>query len=54
MTSMDDGDLARAGYGMGVQDLIARRAKQIYEAGCPGIVCSATDWRPCAARWVRA
>ncbi len=43
MTSMDDGDLARAGYGMGVQDLIARRAKQIYEAGCPGIVCSATD-----------
>ncbi len=43
MTSMDDGDLARAGYGMGVQDLIARRAKQICEAGCSGIVCSATD-----------
>ncbi|MCA3633794.1 MAG: orotidine-5'-phosphate decarboxylase [Methylobacterium sp.] len=43
MTSMDDGDLARAGYGMGVQDLIARRAKQICEAGCAGIVCSATD-----------
>ena len=43
MTSMDDGDLARAGYGMGVQDLIARRAKQIPEAGCAGIVCSATD-----------
>jgi orotidine-5'-phosphate decarboxylase len=43
MTSMDDGDLARAGYGMGVQDLIARRAKQIREAGCAGIVCSATD-----------
>ncbi|MCU0818589.1 MAG: orotidine-5'-phosphate decarboxylase [Beijerinckiaceae bacterium] len=43
MTSMDDGDLARAGYGMGVQDLIARRAKQIYEAGCAGIICSATD-----------
>ncbi|MCA3623698.1 MAG: orotidine-5'-phosphate decarboxylase [Methylobacterium sp.] len=43
MTSMDDGDLARAGYGMGVQDLVARRAKQICEAGCSGIVCSATD-----------
>lgn len=43
MTSMDDGDLARAGYGMGVQDLIARRARQIQESGCPGIVCSATD-----------
>lgn len=43
MTSMDDGDLARAGYAMGVQDLVARRAKQIHEAGCAGIVCSATD-----------
>jgi orotidine-5'-phosphate decarboxylase len=26
-----------------VQDLVARRAKQICEAGCAGIVCSATD-----------
>ena len=43
MTSMDDGDLARAGYGMGVTDLIARRAKQTYEAGCKGLICSATD-----------
>jgi orotidine-5'-phosphate decarboxylase len=43
MTSMDDGDLARAGYGMGVQDLISRRARQIQEAGCRGIICSATD-----------
>jgi orotidine-5'-phosphate decarboxylase len=43
MTSMDDGDLARAGYGMGVQDLIARRALQIEEAGCRGIICSAVD-----------
>jgi orotidine-5'-phosphate decarboxylase len=43
MTSMDDADLARAGYGLGVQDLIARRAKQIHEAGCAGIICSATD-----------
>jgi orotidine-5'-phosphate decarboxylase len=43
MTSMDDGDLARAGYGMGVADLVARRAKQTYEAGCKGLICSATD-----------
>jgi orotidine-5'-phosphate decarboxylase len=43
MTSMDDGDLARAGYGMGVADLVARRAKQTYEAGCKGLICSAAD-----------
>lgn len=43
MTSMDDGDLARAGYGIGVADLVARRAKQTYEAGCKGLICSATD-----------
>ncbi len=54
MTSMDDGDLARAGYGMGVQDLIARRAKQIYEAAAPALSAPRPTWRPCAARWVRA
>lgn len=43
MTSMDEGDLARAGYGMGVSDLVARRAKQTYEAGCVGLICSAAD-----------
>jgi len=43
LTSMDDGDLARAGYGMGVPDLIARRAKQAYETGCAGLICSAAD-----------
>ena len=43
LTSMDDGDLARAGFGLGVQDLVARRARQTYEAGCKGLVCSATD-----------
>jgi orotidine-5'-phosphate decarboxylase len=43
MTSMDDGDLARAGYGLGVQDLVGRRARQIHEAGCSGIICSAAD-----------
>jgi orotidine-5'-phosphate decarboxylase len=43
LTSMDESDLARAGYGMGVPDLIARRAKQAYEAGCAGLVCAASD-----------
>lgn len=43
MTSMDDGDLASAGYGIGVADLVVRRAKQAYEAGCRGLICSATD-----------
>ncbi|MCA0400028.1 MAG: orotidine-5'-phosphate decarboxylase [Proteobacteria bacterium] len=43
MTSMDDSDLARAGYGMGVADLVARRARQTYEAGCAGLICSAAD-----------
>ena len=43
MTSMDDADLARAGYGMGVQDLVARRARQAYEAGVKGLICSAVD-----------
>lgn len=43
MTSMDDGDLARAGFGMGVSDLVARRARQTYEAGCKGLICSAAD-----------
>lgn len=43
MTSMDDADLARAGYGLGVQDLVMRRAKQAYEAGVKGLICSAVD-----------
>ena len=43
MTSMDDADLARAGFGMGVQDLVARRARQTQEAGCQGLICSAAD-----------
>ena len=43
MTSMDDNDLSRAGYGIGVQDLVVRRARQTYEAGCKGLICSASD-----------
>lgn len=43
LTSMDDADLTRAGYGLGVGDLVARRALQAREAGCAGLVCSAAD-----------
>ncbi len=43
MTSMDAGDLAQAGYGMGVKDLVVRRARQTLEAGCAGLICAASD-----------
>ena len=43
MTSMDDHDLSNAGYGMGVKDLVVRRARQTLEAGCEGLICSASD-----------
>lgn len=40
LTSYDDADLAEAGYGTSVADLVARRATQAREAGIDGIVCS--------------
>jgi orotidine-5'-phosphate decarboxylase len=40
LTSYDDADLAEAGYGTSVADLVARRAAQAREAGIDGIVCS--------------
>lgn len=40
LTSMNDADLAQAGYGLGVSDLVRRRAKQTYEAGAAGLICS--------------
>jgi orotidine-5'-phosphate decarboxylase len=43
LTSMDDSDLARAGYGFGVTDLVPRRARQTLEAGCAGFVCAAAE-----------
>jgi orotidine-5'-phosphate decarboxylase len=43
MTSMDDHDLAQAGYGIGVADLVRRRAVQTQQAGCQGLICSASD-----------
>lgn len=43
LTSMADADLAEAGYGLGVTELVLRRARQVEAAGCAGLVCSAED-----------
>lgn len=43
LTSMDDRDLADAGYAVGARDLVLRRAVQAKEAGMGGIVCSAHE-----------
>lgn len=40
LTSCDDGDLAEAGYGCGVADLVARRARQARALGVDGLVAS--------------
>lgn len=43
MTSYDDADLATAGYGYGVADLVARRARQAQQAGVDGLILSAEE-----------
>lgn len=43
LTSMDDDDLAAAGYGASAEALVARRAAQAAEAGMGGIVCAAPE-----------
>ena len=43
MTSYDDADLAEAGYGLGVKDLVSRRAKQAQAAGVHGLILSAEE-----------
>lgn len=50
MTSYDDGDLAEAGYGLGVKDLVARRADQAKAAGVHGLILSAEEAAPMRAR----
>ena len=40
LTSMNEDDAARAGYGMGVADLVRRRARQAMDIGIKGLVCS--------------
>jgi orotidine-5'-phosphate decarboxylase len=40
LTSMAEEDAARAGYGMGIADLVRRRARQAQENHAAGLVCS--------------
>jgi orotidine-5'-phosphate decarboxylase len=40
LTSMSEDDVARAGYGMGIADLVRRRARQAQENHASGLVCS--------------
>jgi orotidine-5'-phosphate decarboxylase len=40
LTSMGEDDIARAGYGMGLTDLVRRRARQAQENHAAGLVCS--------------
>ena len=43
LTSMDDGDLADAGYADDAETLVAKRARQAADVGMGGIVCSAAE-----------
>ncbi len=46
LTSYDDIDIAEAGYGVNVDDLVARRAAQARDLGIDGLVCSAEEAAP--------
>jgi len=43
LTSYDDIDLGEAGYALGVDALVADRAKRAHDLGLDGIVCSAAE-----------
>jgi orotidine-5'-phosphate decarboxylase len=43
LTSMDEADLAEAGYAMAPKELVLKRARQALEAGMGGLVCSAEE-----------
>lgn len=49
LTSYDAQDLITAGYALGVEELVRRRAEQARDAGVAGVICAPTD-----ARMVRA
>jgi orotidine-5'-phosphate decarboxylase len=46
LTSYDDVDLVEAGYSVGVDDLVAKRAAQAHDLGVDGVVCSAEETSP--------
>ena len=43
LTSMDDADLADAGYSDTAETLVMKRARQAKAAGMPGLICSARE-----------
>jgi orotidine-5'-phosphate decarboxylase len=43
LTSYNDADLAAAGYGSSVPELVAKRAAQARDIGIDGLVCAATE-----------
>jgi orotidine-5'-phosphate decarboxylase len=43
LTSYDDIDLNEAGYALGVDELVADRARRAHDLGVDGIVCSAAE-----------
>jgi orotidine-5'-phosphate decarboxylase len=43
LTSYDDIDLHESGYALGVEELVADRAKRAHDLGLDGIVCSAEE-----------
>ena len=43
LTSLDDAALHRAGYRLGVRDLVVQRTRDAAAAGCAGIIASAAD-----------
>jgi orotidine-5'-phosphate decarboxylase len=43
LTSYDDADLDEAGYALGVDALVADRARRAHDLGLDGIVCSAAE-----------
>lgn len=45
LTSMDDADLAEAGYTDTAEALVIKRARQAKTAGMPGLICSALEAR---------
>lgn len=45
LTSYDDADLAAAGYAVGIEDMVRRRAAQVRDAGVAGVICAPTDVR---------
>jgi len=51
MTSYDDADLAAAGYGLPVKDLVARRADQARETGIDGLILSGEEVQATRARF---